>query len=223
MVERVKATGDFEGALYSAAGTVAAALKVGSGQITNAFVFTGYGDHHAGRDFFGGGCYFNSAAVAIQQLKEQQHVRKFAVVDTDAHHGDGSWALFENDADVLYVCFCAQPNQTQNHNINIQVPTVDQDDDYLARVKKSLQTRIRAFAPEIIFWNWGYDGTVGEYGDMGLTAQVHVQLALEIKKLADQFCDGRLVVVLCGGRRRDLATLIIPRLIEVLASQSGRF
>ena len=76
-----------------------------------------------------------------------------------------------------------------------------------------------AFDPEAIFWNWGYDGTIGEYGDMGLTAQLHVQLASQIKSFAAEGCNGRLVVILCGGSRRDLATLIIPRIVEVLASK----
>jgi acetoin utilization deacetylase AcuC-like enzyme len=55
MVEQVKRTGNFEGALLSAAGAVSAAEKIWEGEINNAFVFTGYGDHHAGSNFFGGG------------------------------------------------------------------------------------------------------------------------------------------------------------------------
>ena len=71
MIDRVKATGNFEGALYSAAGTLSAAIKVWSGELLNAFVFTGYGDHHAGSNFFGGGCYLNGTAIAIHELQEK--------------------------------------------------------------------------------------------------------------------------------------------------------
>jgi acetoin utilization deacetylase AcuC-like enzyme len=221
MVQQIMATGEYEGALYSAAGTVSAAVRVGGGEITNAFVFTGYGDHHAGSDFFGGGCYFNGAAIAIQELKERFKIKKFAVVDSDAHHGDGSWALFENDPDVLYVCLCTGPAEIQNCNINIHVPSATDDAAYLSLVSDALQKQIRVFHPEILFWNWGYDGTAGEYGDMGLTAQVHARLALEIKRQADELCNGRLVVVLCGGSRRDLAATIIPGVVEVLANASA--
>ena len=90
MVQRVRATGNYEGALYSAAGTLSAALKIKAGELKNAFVFTGYGDHHAGSTFFGGGCYFNGAAIAIHQLQENFGVKRFAITDTDAHHGDGT-------------------------------------------------------------------------------------------------------------------------------------
>lgn len=218
MVQQVMATGEYEGALYSAAGTVSAAIKVGAGEITNGFVFTGYGDHHAGRNFFGGGCYFNGAAIAIQELKERFNLKKFAVVDSDAHHGDGSWALFENDPDVLYVCLCSRPDEIQNRNINIHVPSAGDDDTYLTLARDALEQHVRVFHPEILFWNWGYDGTIGEYGNMGLTAEVHARLALELKRLTDEVCNGRLIAVLCGGSRRDLASMIIPGVVEVLAN-----
>ncbi len=73
------------------------------------------------------------------------------------------------------------------------------------------------FHPEILFWNWGYDSTQGEYGDIGLTPEVHILLVRELRKLADEISKGRLIIVLCGGSRRDLAHYLIPRMIEVLA------
>ncbi len=36
--------------------------EIWQGKVDNAFVFTGFGDHHAGRNFYGGMCYFNGAA-----------------------------------------------------------------------------------------------------------------------------------------------------------------
>ena len=217
MVQRVTATGEFKGALYSAAGTVAAAKRISKGEITNAFVFTGYGDHHAGSDFFGGGCYFNGTAIAIHELQEKFGVKRFAIIDTDAHHGDGTWELFEENPGVLYICLCSGESQERTSNVNVHVPSRIDDDGYLALVKDALKKWVKAFTPEIIFWNWGYDGTVGEYGDIGLTPELHALLASEIKKMAEEICSGRLIVVLCGGSRRDLARLIIPSMIAILA------
>jgi acetoin utilization deacetylase AcuC-like enzyme len=217
MVARVKATGCFEGALYSVAGTVAAASKICSGEITNAFVFTGYGDHHAGCNFFGGGCYFNGAALAIHEVREKFSARRFAVLDTDAHHGDGTWELFKDDLMVCYLCFCAGGSRRENHNINIHVPHGIGDEGYLALIRNAVNRWVRGSEPELIFWNWGYDGTIGEYGDMGLTPELHLRLAKEIKDLARDACQGKLITILCGGSRRDLASRLIPGIIEVLA------
>jgi acetoin utilization deacetylase AcuC-like enzyme len=216
MVERIKATVSYEGALYSASGTFSAASKVWSGELTNAFVFTGYGDHHAGSNFFGGGCYFNGAAIAIHTLREKRDGKRFAVIDTDAHHGDGTWELFENDPEVLYICFCPQAAKEQNQNANIHIPFMPGEEEYLRLVRNVFENRVQAFEPEMIFWNWGYDGTIGEYGNMGLTANLHLKLATEIKKLADTTSLGRVVTILCGGRKRNLATLLIPKIIKIM-------
>jgi len=219
MVVRVKATGNYEGALYSASGTVAAAVRVLSGELTNAFVFTGFGDHHAGSTFFSGGCYFNGAALAIHELRTRFGAERFAIIDTDAHHGDGTWELFEDDPMVAYLCFCSGPSQESNHNVNIHVPPQVSDHEYRFLVIDKVHKWVRPFRPEIIFWNWGYDGTGGEYGDMGLTPEVHLKVARDIKMTAGELCDGRLVVVLCGGSRRDYAKLLIPAIIKILAGR----
>ncbi len=217
MIERVRRAPAFEGALLSASGTVRAAEKVLKGEIDNAFVFTGYGDHHAGTDFFGGGCYFNGAAIAVSDSRRRFGVRRFAIIDTDAHHGDGSWEIFQEDPDLLYACFCTDPPVEVNNNVNIQIPLKVTDPGYLALVRKEFLSRMRTFQPEILFWNWGYDGTQGDYGDLGLTETIHISLAKELKSVVDQVLKGRMIVILCGGSRRDLARYLIPEIIRVLA------
>ncbi len=219
MVEAVRRTGDFDGALLSAAGTVRAAERIWSGEIERAFVFTGFGDHHAGRTFFGGGCYFNGAALAIDVVRERFGARRFAIVDTDAHHGDGTWDIFETDEDVLYVCFCGGLPAENKNMVNIRVPLQVSDEWYLQRLREALHIRVSAFRPEMLFWNWGYDGTMGEYGDIGLSPGVHRAIARVLTALADDMCEGRLIVVLCGGGRRDLARRLCPSIIRVLAGE----
>jgi acetoin utilization deacetylase AcuC-like enzyme len=216
MVKRVKATGAYEGAILSASGTYSAALRIFSNEITNAFVFTGYGDHHAGRDHFGGGCYFNGAAIAIGEMKAKRIARRFAIIDTDAHHGDGTWELFENDSEILYLCLCSGPFEEIKHNVNIPVPSRVSDDEYLKIARKALNEYVPRFQPDMLFWNWGYDGTVGEYGDIGLTPSCHVEMARLITRAARELCKGRLIVVLCGGSRRELASQLIPKIINIL-------
>jgi len=216
MVQRVKLTGDYESALYSAGGTVQAAEEIRQGKIDNAFVFTSFGDHHAGRDFYGGMCYFNGAALAITALREKG-VRRVAIVDTDCHHADGSRDIFGNDSDVLHVCFCYQDYADKQNNVDVRIPIRTSDEEYLGKVKKEFIPRVMAFKPEYIFWEYGYDATQGEYGDKGLTRDCHPRLARLIKEVADRVCQGRLITILCGGSSRVAATYTIPRIIACLA------
>lgn len=216
MVEEVKRTGYFETALYSAGATVQAAEEIYRGHIDNAFAFTGSGDHHAGKDFFGGMCYFNGAALAIAALREKG-MKKFAIVDTDSHHADGTRDIFIYDKDVLHVCFCYQDYRDEYNNIDVDIPYVTSDEYYLEKMNKVFVPAVTAFQPELIFWELGYDATRGEYGDKGLTRDCHLEFVRIIKAAADEICQGRLIVILCGGSGRDLATYIIPRVIAHLA------
>jgi acetoin utilization deacetylase AcuC-like enzyme len=219
MVEEVKRTQAFQGAVFSAAGTVAAAIRIWQSEIDNAFVFTGYGDHHAGTNSYGGGCYFNGAAMAIRELRQHFGAKRLAIIDTDAHHGDGTWEIFQNDTETLYMCFCAGSYPEVNNNTNVRVPWSTNDEDYLELIEEHFSPRVRAFEPQAIFWNWGYDGTQGDYGNIGITPEAHIRLARILRRTADQVCRGRLIVVLCGGSRRDLARYLIPSIIRVLAGQ----
>jgi acetoin utilization deacetylase AcuC-like enzyme len=57
--------------------------------------------HHATPAGFGGSCYLNNAAVAAEALRAGGHDR-VAVIDIDAHQGNGTAAIFYDRADVLY-------------------------------------------------------------------------------------------------------------------------
>jgi acetoin utilization deacetylase AcuC-like enzyme len=64
--------------------------------------------HHVTRSAYGGSCYLNNAGVAAQALLDAGHER-VAVVDVDAHHGNGTQALFYDRADVLYASLHVDP------------------------------------------------------------------------------------------------------------------
>ena len=55
--------------------------------------------HHATRSSFGGSCYLNNDAAAAARLRAAGH--RVAVLDIDAHHGNGTQAIFYEDPEVL--------------------------------------------------------------------------------------------------------------------------
>jgi acetoin utilization deacetylase AcuC-like enzyme len=56
--------------------------------------------HHAARACFGGSCYLNNSATAAARLREALD-GPVAVIDVDAHHGNGTQAIFYDDPQVL--------------------------------------------------------------------------------------------------------------------------
>lgn len=64
--------------------------------------------HHAGHGTYGGYCFLNNSALAAQHLRDHGFGR-VAVLDVDAHHGNGTQEIFWERADVLFVSIHGTP------------------------------------------------------------------------------------------------------------------
>lgn len=125
--------------------------------------------HHAGPAFFGGSCYLNNAAAAAAHLRANG-VGRVAVVDIDAHHGNGTQAIFWDDPDVFYGSLHVDPADgwfphTVGHadeidstgtNSNVPVPAGSGDVEWVAALDHLLAT-VRRFHPEALVVSLGVD------------------------------------------------------------------
>lgn len=220
-------------AWHSVGGVVLAAEMIATDLIHNAFAFIGAGGHHAGRDFFGGYCCFNDVVIAITKLRQVHGIQRFAILDTDAHHADGTRALVRSDPDVLHVCVCGL-NQCSADSTKVDIGpasggcdgsawlrpglpmAADRDQIYAQTALNGFLPRAKSFHPEFMFWYFGFDTHQGDYGDLGLSRGAYLGIAAALKELAEDLCDGRLEVVLGGGSRSDIARELIPPVIEIL-------
>ncbi|MDQ3136977.1 MAG: histone deacetylase family protein [Gemmatimonadota bacterium] len=59
--------------------------------------------HHATRSAFGGSCYLNNTAAAAARLRDARKSSDgpVAIIDIDAHHGNGTQSIFYEDPRVL--------------------------------------------------------------------------------------------------------------------------
>lgn len=92
--------GTWEAAYAAASCAVEAAQQVAAGAPL-AYALCRPPGHHATPTGFGGSCYLNNAAVAVETLRSSGHER-VGVVDLDAHHGNGTAALYYADGEVRY-------------------------------------------------------------------------------------------------------------------------
>ena len=61
----------------------------------------GGGFHHAFADHAEGFCYVNDAAVAIERSRDDRTLRKVLIVDVDVHQGNGTAAIYADDANTF--------------------------------------------------------------------------------------------------------------------------
>lgn len=219
-VQSLKEAWYCEGALYSVGGCVEATERILSGEMENALVFTVAAGHHAERDSAWGGTYASCAGPAFYNAREKFGPKRFAILDTDRHHGNGTRDIFLDDDDVLHVCFCGW-DQVECNGIKVCVNTAfpTTDEDYMEKVREEFIPRAREFKPDMILHNLGHDTCKLDYGDLGLTQEFFPWLAKEIKECARGICEGRYVVLTHGGKRADVAEYIFPKIIEILAEE----
>ena len=222
LVDQTKNAWYWEGASLSVGGCVEAAEKIWEGEIKSALVFDVAAGHHAGPSSAWGGTYLSCLGPTITNLKERFGIVRFAILDTDCHHGDGTRAIFKGDREILHVCFCSQDNiEDEETKIDVGVNFGITDEEYLRMVKDQFISRALEFRPMIIFHNLGHDTAKGDYGDRGLTNSFFVELANIVKECAVNICKGKYMIITHGGARADVADYIFPRIIQVLAERGG--
>ncbi len=133
--------------------------------------------HHAGTVFFGGSCYLNNAAIAAKALKDGG-AGSIAIVDLDAHHGNGTQEIFYERADVFYGSVHADPGAGnfphfmgyegevgagpgRGHNLNVPLPSDAETDVWLAAVSTVID-RASAHRPDALVVSLGVDGWIAD-------------------------------------------------------------
>ena len=214
-IDEVKRSGYYETSLYSLGGLVQASEKVLEGEIDNALVFVGVGGHHAHRDHAWGGCYFNLIAVAIESIRGRFGAHRFAVIDTDSHHANGTIEIYQSDEEVLYICFCEYGTLTGKTKVCL--PQADSDEEFVQRISREIPWRISEFKPDLVYWVCGLDTHRDSYGTGKLTERCYPEQAKLIKEVADKFCRGKLVMRLICNAPPYVCEYVAPKLVNCFA------
>jgi acetoin utilization deacetylase AcuC-like enzyme len=227
-IDQVKRTQWWTVSLYSVGGMLGATEKVLQGEIDNALLIAGVGGHHAHRDSAWGGCYFNVISLGIPHARELFGAKRFAIVDTDTHHADGVRDLFKDDEEMLHICFCSSYEMDNTEDYKFQSKTKYcfshgySDDEEVKNVQKVVPQLIREFKPELIFWLCGMDTHKDSYGTQAVTEKAYPRLAKIMKTMADEECQGKLIVKTCCNAPPHATTYAVPRIVDILA-ETGKY
>lgn len=133
------------------------------------------GTHHAFSDRGEGFCVFNDVAVATRVLQRDEHARRVAVIDLDVHQGNGTAAIFRDDASVFtFSMHGAQnfPFKKELSDLDVALPDGTKDEEYLARLDEGLTETLNRHQPDFVFYLAGADPYQGDrLGRMKLTIE----------------------------------------------------
>ena len=214
-------------AAYLAAGaglSAVAALREGRG--TAAFCAVRPPGHHATPTDAMGFCLVSNIAVVAAALADAGE--RVWILDYDAHHGNGTQAVFEADPRVLFVSLHQWPlypgsgrateigtGEGRGTTMNVPLPPGTTGDVYLRAFDEVIAPVVARFAPTWLLISAGFDGHRDDpLTELGLTAGDYPLLT----QRALQFVPpGRCLAMLEGGYDLDALSVCATSLLATLA------
>ena len=222
-------------AMLAAGGCMAATRAVISGELDSAICLVRPPGHHALPNQGMGFCFFNNVTIAAEAAL-RGGLGRVAILDFDAHHGNGTQDIFYSRGEVLYFSIHQSPafpgtgsldevglDEGAGRTINVPLPPGARDKHYLRAWRQIAVPALNAFGPEIVFISAGYDAHWRDpLVNMQMTADGFYQLMQETCTAAADLCERRLVVVLEGGYNLDAVALSVENTILALSGREIR-
>lgn len=214
MVERARRS---VGATIQAA---RAALLDGEGVAANLAGGTHHGFAHKGSGY----CVFNDVAVAARLMQAEWHRRqrrllRVLVVDLDVHQGNGTAAIFRDDASVFTFSMHGGRNfpfRKEASDLDVDLPDGCTDAPYLQALDEALdqvwQRHPAGQQPGLAFYLAGADPHEGDR--LGRLRLTNAGLAERDRRVLDALRERRIpvAVVMAGGYGRDIDTTVAVHL-----------
>jgi acetoin utilization deacetylase AcuC-like enzyme len=206
--------GGYEVAAQSAGLAKAALAAVLRGDLDNAYALSRPPGHHCLPDYPNGFCLLNNIGIAIEAARAAGLAQRFAVLDWDVHHGNGTEAVFYDRSDVLTISLHQERNYPMDtgdfadrgrgegvgYNLNVPLPPGTGHTGYLAAMDRLALPAIRDFAPDVLIIACGFDAAANDpLGRMLATAETFQMMTRQVMALARDVCASKLLMVHEGG------------------------
>ncbi len=203
----------YEAALKAAGAPLTAIDAIMQGQVKNAYCLVRPPGHHALPDEAMGFCLFNNVAVAARYAIDQHGLERVLIIDYDVHHGNGVQDIFYEDPRVLYFSVHQAPfypgtgasdergeGAGLGTTINVPLPAETGFETYEPIFRQFLLSAADRFDPQLILVSAGFDAHWSDpLGSMTLSTAGYARLTEIVIKMAQQLCNGRVVMVQEGG------------------------
>jgi acetoin utilization deacetylase AcuC-like enzyme len=220
-----------QAALHAAGAGVQAVNLVLDGAFHAVFCAVRPPGHHAERDRAMGFCIFNNIAIAAAYLISERDLSRVAIVDFDIHHGNGTERAFLEDNRVLYISLHQYPHYPgtgsadmtgvgsgKGYTLNIPMPAGAGDSEYAEAFRSIVVPALEQFNPQFLLISAGFDGHADDpLSDTSLSSGAYGEMTRQLRDVAEEHCDGRIVSMLEGGYNLDALAESVEQHLSVLS------
>jgi acetoin utilization deacetylase AcuC-like enzyme len=223
----------YEIALLAAGAAVDAVERAMAARHTSSFALVRPPGHHAERSRAMGFCLFNNVAVAAAHARTLG-ANRVAIVDFDVHHGNGTQHIFERDPSILYVSTHQYPyypgtgaagevgiGEGAGFTVNVPMESGAVDTDYQLVFDEVILPVLRQFKPDVLLVSAGFDAHERDpLATMRVTSEAFGAMTADLRRVAEEACDGRMALVTEGGYDLQALASSIDQTIRALAAPS---
>ncbi len=203
----------YEAALFAVGGCLEALDRIMAGEIKNGFAMIRPPGHHAEPSRAMGFCLFNNVAVAARYAQVRHGLSRVMILDWDLHHGNGTQWAFYDDPTVLYGSTHQYPyypgsgsfqetgkGQGTGYTLNVPLSVGCGDSEFVGIYRRIFAAVGKVFKPQLLIISAGFDIYEGDpLGGMAVTGAGFGLLARVLLEMAEEVCQGRVLVALEGG------------------------
>ncbi len=177
--------------------------------------------HHALRAHAMGFCLFGNVAIAARFAQRELGCERVAILDWDVHHGNGTQAIFWNDASVFFASLhqwpwwpgSGGPGEGNATTLNVPLRAGAGDEEYLEALEREVEPALAGFEPEILLVSAGFDAAAGDpLGGMRVTPAGFAALARRAAAFAP-----RVALVLEGGYDVEVLPRCVGAVLDALS------
>jgi acetoin utilization deacetylase AcuC-like enzyme len=226
----------YAAAVHAAGAAIGAVEEVWAGRARNAFALVRPPGHHAEQSQAMGFCLFNNAAIGAEAAL-RKGAERVLVLDWDVHHGNGTQDCFYARRDVLYQSLHQYPFYPgtgaahergsgigEGFTVNCPLPAGQADADYGAVFYDLFLPIGRAFSPNIVIVSAGFDAHEADpLAEMRVTERGFAAMCTAARRLAEECCGGKLVLLLEGGYHLSALPRSVHACLEKMTGSADDF
>ena len=240
--DTVVSPASYDAALYATGGNFAAIDAIFRGEIDRAFVLCRPPGHHSNFNACRGFCIFNNVVLAAQYLIREKGMKRIAIVDFDAHAGNGTEDMIESGlegGDLLFFSMHQHPRtlypgtcyiedigreKQKGKIVNLTFAPYSGQQCVELGFKQIILPMLEEFKPDFILISAGFDAHHEDpLTALGFQDSTYAWMIQQLAAFSEKTAQGRISCTLEGGYNLQAIANSISNVVSTLADDKVLF